>query len=632
MPLTQENRLIAVDTPLGRDVLLLLGFKGREEVSNPFRFELDLISENHNISFESIVGKNVTVSIILADGSKRYFNGIVASFSQGRGGAETGSDPRFSYYTAVMVPWLWLLARYADVKIFQELSTPDIVEKVFTDREFSDFKLQLQGNYEKRTYCVQYRETDFNFISRLLEEEGIYYYFEHEKGKHTLVLADSPSGHKPCPKQDSARYQITAGGHEEEDVITGLDRSKAIRCGKYALNDYNYLMPNTDLRTNVSSRQMLGPGKREIYDYPGLYPNKGRGDHLTTVRMEEEEAQITTITGTSVCRAFTTGYRFTLQDHYRQDMNHKAYVLTGIDHEAYQGADYPGVTGDGGGEESTYSNSFECIPYDVPYRPLCRAEKTRVHGTQTAVVVGPSGEEIYTDDLGRIKVQFHWDREGKKDENSSCWIRVGQLWAGPQWGAMYIPRIGQEVVVDFLEGDPDRPLVIGCVYHKAHMPPLDLTAEKTRSTIKSDSTIGGGGFNEFRFEDKKGQEEIYIHAQRDMKEEVEHDKSTTVKHDETRKVENDHTVTIMNNDSLNVTGKQDIQVTGPVTIQWLGGAQVTIGGSGLTINSPTVTITAGTITLHTPTLIVDGIVQCTNLIASVGVVSPAYSPGVGNII
>jgi type VI secretion system secreted protein VgrG len=220
MPLTQENRLIAVDTPLGKDVLLLLGFKGREEVSDPFHFELELLSENHNVSFESIVGKNATVSIVLADGSKRFFNGIVASFSQGRGGAEAGSDPRFSYYSAVLVPWLWLLTRYADVKIFQELRTPDIIEKVFTDRGFPDFKLQLQGSYEKRTYCVQYRETDFNFVSRLMEEEGIYYYFEHEQGKHTLVLADLPSGHKPCPKQDAARYQISAGGFDEEDVIT----------------------------------------------------------------------------------------------------------------------------------------------------------------------------------------------------------------------------------------------------------------------------------------------------------------------------------------------------------------------------------------------------------------------------
>jgi type VI secretion system secreted protein VgrG len=562
MSITQENRVIAVDTPLGRDVLLLLGFKGHEEISTPFQFELEMVSENHNISFESIVGKNATISVVLADGGERFFNGVVAGFSQGRGGEQAGSDPRYSFYSATLVPWVWLLKRYADVRVFQEMTTPDIVEKIFNDRGFSDFKLQLQGNYEKRTYCVQYRETDFNFVSRLLEEEGIYYYFEHDRVKHTLVLADSASGHKPCPRQDSARYQITTGGQLEEDVITSLDVSKQVRVGKCVLNDYNYEMPNTDLKTNVSSRQMLGPGKREVYDYPGLYPNKGRGDRLTTVRMEEEEAQITSIRGTSDCRAFTTGYRFTLQDFYRQDMNNKAYVLTRLSHEGYEGASYPGLQT--AAPDYVYANSFECIPYDVLYRPLRRAEKPRVFGTQTAVVVGPSGEEIHTDDLGRIKVQFHWDREGKKDENSSCWIRVGQLWAGPQWGAVYIPRIGQEVIVDFLEGDPDRPLVVGCVYHKSNMPPLNLPGEKTRSTIKSDSTIGGGGFNEIRFEDKKGKEEIYIHAQKDKTVDVGNDRTVTIYHDDTLTVEQgNRTTTVKQKDDLHTVSLGNMLVKVP---------------------------------------------------------------------
>ncbi|HBD09961.1 MAG TPA: type VI secretion system tip protein VgrG, partial [Syntrophobacteraceae bacterium] len=463
MPITQENRAISVDTPLGRDVLCLLGFKGHEEISTPFQFELEMVSENHNISFESIVGKNVTISVVLADGSVRFFNGIVAGFRQGSGGEQAGSDPRYSFYNATMVPWVWLLSRYANVRIFQEMTTPDIVEKIFSDRGFSDFKRQLQGDYKKRTYCVQYRETDFNFISRLLEEEGIFYYFEHERGKHTLVLADSSSAQKPCPKQETARYQISAGGQLEEDVITALDVRKEVRVGKYVLNDYNYEMPNTDLKTNVSSRQMIGPPPREVYDYPGLYPNKDRGDHLTTVRMEEEEARITTIHGESDCRSFTSGYRFTLQDFYRQDMNNKAYVLTSLDHQAYEGANYPGLQSTS--PEYYYGNVFEGIPNDVPFRPLRRAEKPRVFGTQTAVVVGPSGEEIHTDDLGRIKVQFHWDRYGKMNENSSCWIRVSQLWAGKQWGAMHLPRIGQEVIVDFLEGDPDRPIITGRVYN-----------------------------------------------------------------------------------------------------------------------------------------------------------------------
>ncbi len=629
MPLTQDNRLMAIDTPLGRDVLLLTGFRGAEAISSPFSFELSLISENHDISFESIIGKNVTVSLVLADGQQRVFNGLVSRFCQGRGGGEEGSDPRFSHYAATMVPWVWLLQHMADVRIFQELNAPDIIEKIFRESGFNDFRIKLSGSYEKRDYCVQFRETHFNFVSRLMEEEGIFYYFEHERGKHTLILADSPSEHKNCPHQESARYQISAGMPLEEDVIQGLVKAQEVKPAKMTLNDYNYSMPNTDLRSSVSSRQVQGQGEREVYDFPGLYPNKGRGERLTTVRMEEEEARITTIEGSSNCRAFTTGYRFTLKDHYKNDWNNRAYVLTEIEHEGSQGGNFPGARGEGG---FSYSNRFRCIPIDVPFRPESRATKPVVHGTQTAVVVGPAGEEIYTDELGRIKVQFHWDRKGKKDENSSCWIRVGQLWAGAQWGAVFIPRIGQEVIVAFLEGNPDRPLVIGCVYHQSNQPPLDLPGEKTRSTVKSDSTIGGGGFNEIRFEDKKGQEEIYVHAEKDQTIEVGNDENRTVNHD--------RTITIMNNSTKTVQGKQDTTVMQAVTINWMQGATVTIGASGLTVSSagpisitaPSVTVSAGSISLATPVVQVAGIVQCTTLVASVGVVSPSYSPGVGNIV
>mgnify|MGYP000891226820 CR=1 FL=1 len=632
MRLTQENRLIAADTPLGRDVLLLTSFQGKESMSHLFEFELSFISENHNISFESIVGKNVTASIFLPDGSKRYWNGIVSRFSQGRGGEERGSDPRYSTYAATVVPWLWLLTHCADIRIFQEMKAPDIIEKVFTDRGFQDFKLQLHGNYEKREYCVQFRETDFAFVSRLMEEEGIFYFFEHEQGKHTLVLADDPSEHKPCPKQDKARYQISGSAQLREDVITGFQKIQQVQANQYTLNDYNYKMPNTDLKANVSSRQGQGSKPREIYDFPGLYTNKGQGEHFTTIRMEEEETRITTLVGTSECRAFTTGYRFTLQDYYRDELNNKGYALTTLEHQANQGVNYPGVGMVGGSSDLAYSNRFECIPIDVKYRPERRTPRPVVHGTQTAVVVGPQGEEIYTDDLGRIKVQFHWDRKGKKDENSSCWIRVGQLWAAAQWGGLFIPRIDQEVIVAFHEGNPDRPVVIGCVYHKNNEPPVKLPDKKTQSTIKSDSTIGGGGFNEIRFEDKKGQEEIYIHAERDQVIEVGNDEKHTIDHD--------HTVLIKNNESQTVQGTEDIKIVGDVTIQCLKGVTVTIGPSGLTLSSagaisitaPSVTISSGSITLATPVVQVAGIVQCTTLVASVGVTSPMYSPGVGNIV
>lgn len=562
MPYTQENRFIAIDTPLGTDVLLLTGFSGAEGLSSLFSFELDMLSENHNITFKDIIGKNVTVSITLADGGKRFFNGIISRFSQGRGGGEAGGDPLFSYYRATMVPWLWLLTMTADSRIFQKLSVPDIVEKIFSEKGVKDFEVRLHGSYDQRDYCVQYRETDFNFVSRLLEEEGIYYFFEHEDKKHTLILTDVPEEHKPCPKQESARYQLSAGGWLAEDVITSLEMTQEIRPGKYTLNDFNFEMPNTDLKVETPGRQTLGPGEREIYDYPGDYSKRAQGDRLSNIRMQEEEAKITDIVAFSVCRAFTSGYRFDLLDYYRSDMNEKSYVLTSVNH----GATEP-VGGSGQGSEASYTNSFTCIPFDVPYRPPRVTPKPMVEGTQTAIVVGPAGEEIYTDEHGRVKVQFHWDREGKKDENSSCWIRVSQVWAGAGWGAMYIPRIGHEVIVNFIEGDPDRPIITGRVYHGTNKPPYPLPDEKTKSTIKSDSSLGGGGFNEIRFEDKKGEEQIFIHAEKNQDVRIKKDLLTWIGNESHLIVKKDQLEQVEGDKHLTVTGDHNEKVGGTISIK-----------------------------------------------------------------
>ncbi|MBI5656716.1 MAG: type VI secretion system tip protein VgrG, partial [Geobacter sp.] len=294
-------------------------------------------------------------------------------------------------------------------------------------------------------------------------------------------------------------------GQQDEDSISALEVTQEIRAGKYTLNDFNFETPAANLMVEVPAKQTVGPGEREVYDYPGRYDKRAEGDGVAKVRMQEEEAAITVINGSGNCRAFTSGCRFTLQGYSRDDMNEKDYVITSIRHDAKQ--EYAS------GETETelaYVNNFTCIPFDVPYRPLRKTPKPVVRGSQTAIVVGPSGEEIYTDKYGRIKVQFHWDREGKNDENSSCWIRVAQVWAGTGWGAMFIPRIGHEVIVDFLEGDPDKPIITGRVYHGTNNPPYKLPDEKTKSTIKTNSSPGGGGFNEIRFEDKKHEEQIFI--------------------------------------------------------------------------------------------------------------------------
>ena len=516
MAFTQENRLLKLDTPLGDDALLLQGLTGREGISQLFKFDLDLLSDQNDIDFTDIIGQQVTIRVLLSDGStERYFNGYVSRFAQ------SGSDTRFTHYQMEVVPWLWFLTRIADCRIFQNMTIPDIIQKVFQSRGYSDFKSSLTATYDPREYCVQYRETDFNFVSRLMEQYGIFYYFEHDDGKHTMVLADSPSVHQDCPEQASANYNLTSGDLDSEDVVTAWHMEQELRTGKYSHTDYNFETPSTSLMSNEPTVVEVGGNtKFEIYDYPGDHLDTSHGGTLAKVRMQEEEAGHMTITGASVCRAFTSGYKFELKDHYRSDMN-DSYILTEVQHVASVGSYSQGQSN----EAAHYSNHFTCIPADVPFRPPRLTPKPFVQGPQTALVVGKSGEEIWVDKYGRIKVQFYWDRLGQKDENSSCWIRVSQPWGGKSWGAMWIPRMGQEVVVSFVEGDPDRPLITGRVYNADQTVPYTLPDHQTVSTFMSRSSKGGASanYNEIRFEDKQGNEQIFINAERDMDHRVEVD-------------------------------------------------------------------------------------------------------------
>jgi len=583
MPYTQEHRPIRIATPLGDDELLITAFRGSEEISRLFHFELSLLSHNHSIDFKKIIGGNVTVSILLGNGEERFFNGLVASFSQSSGNVEAeGSGEVFSQYTATIVPWLWLLTKTADLRIFQGKSAVDIIEQIFTEKGLSDFTKKLNATYSPRTYCVQYRETDFSFISRLMEEEGISYYFSHENGKHTLVLADANNAYSPCPHHEKVRYQhSTVGrGNLEEDMIKTLELRNEIRVGKYSLNDYNFETPATNLLVEMESTQNLGPGEKEVYDYPGLYDKRAGGDSLARVRIQEQEARIASITGASDVRSFASGYSFTLEDYFREEMNNKKYLLIAVNHSAQQQG-----FGSGDGGVNSYTNAFTCIPFDTPFSPPRLTPKPVVEGVQTAIVVGPAGEEIHTDKFGRVKVQFHWDRESKANENSSCWMRVGQVWAGNCWGAMHIPRIGQEVIVDFLEGDPDRPIIIGSVYHGTNMPPYPLPDEKTKTTIKSNSSKGGGGFNELRFEDKKGSEQIFIHGEKDFDLRVKNDRKEYIGNERHLTVETDQFALvkksknqIVKEDYLeNVGGDYNTAVGGDRVAKITGGDNLTCG-------------------------------------------------------
>jgi type VI secretion system secreted protein VgrG len=556
---TQASRALRIDTPLGSDTLLLRSFSGQEGVSQLFRFQLELLSENDSISFDSIVGKKVTVHLQILD-SERGFNGFISRFSQGR------RDENLTYYRAEMVPWLWFLTRKADCRIFQHKTAPDIIKKVFEDLGFQDFQFRLYGSFRPRDYCVQYRETNFNFVSRLMEEEGICYFFEHSQdgSKHTLVLANDEGAHKPCPGQPKARCDLVSGGRRFEDVISEWRVEQEYRPSAWAHTDYNFETPSTDLMVSVKEE-----GTYEIYDYPGVYTKKGDGDQLAKTRLQETLAFKSRVSGKSNCRCFTAGSLVEVTDHYRKDMNQK-WMLTAVYHQCTMGEAY--ISG-GNDEGFFYSNTFECIPASVPFRPLRVTPKPSVQGCQTALVVGPDGEEIYTDKYGRVKVQFHWDREGKKNENSSCWIRVSSPWAGKGWGGISIPRIGQEVVVDFLEGDPDQPIIVGRVYHAESMPPFPLPAMAVVSGLKSNSTKGGGGYNEMSMNDTKGKEMVTIHAQYDMSSTVEHDDTQTIHNNRTITVDGTHTETVTkavtenykNNQTTTVDGTNTETVKGAVT-------------------------------------------------------------------
>jgi type VI secretion system secreted protein VgrG len=564
MGYTQENRMLRVETPLGKDKLLLHAVTGAEEVSTPFRYSLECYSENASLSANDLLGKGVTITLIDGNGHEHCTHGLVRRFVQ------QGRHEQLTAYTAEIVPWTWFLSLTQDSRIFQKLSVLDIVGKVFEKSPDAKYRVACSKAYPKRDYCVQYRESDLHFISRLLEQEGIFYFFEHEKGKHTMVLADSPSAIKSCGK---ARFTATPEAWGRAGVVLAVDAETAVQTGKVTLRDYDYLKPATKLE------ERTGIAPWEHYDYPGGFSEKGDGDRLARVRLECAESLARIVRGSSTCAGFRPGFKWTLEEHYRRDLNSE-YLLLGVRTDVRAG-DY--TSWDEGG--FTYRNEFVAIPATAPYHPPRITQRPQVVGSQTAVVVGKSGEEIWVDKYGRVKVQFHWDREGKKDENSSCWVRVASTWAGKSWGAIHLPRIGEEVIVDFLEGDPDQPIITGRVFNADRMPPYKLPDNQTQSGLLTRSSKGGSAAtaNELRFEDKKGSEEILLHAERDLEIEVENDRATTITKNDDRTVEEgDDTHAIKK-------GKQTITIQGDQTLTIKQGNQAVTLDQG----NQTITITMG---------------------------------------
>ncbi|HEV8542167.1 MAG TPA: type VI secretion system tip protein TssI/VgrG [Verrucomicrobiae bacterium] len=505
MPLNQEQRLLAIETALGADALVVRSVSIDERISRLFSIDAQLRSEQGEIEFDDVLGKNVTIRVELGENDTRYFNGFVSRLVQL---ANVGAN---ATYRAEIVPWLWFLTRTADCRIFQNKSIPDIIEEVFKGHGFGDYELKLSGSYAPWEFCVQYRETDFNFVSRLMEEEGIYYFFEHENGKHTLIIADGANAHVTAEGYDSITFQELEAGGTEDKAITDWTIQKEVQPVTYSLNDYSFEKPKTSLRSSANTSRSYGGADFEIYDYPGEYEKPGEGDYLAQVRLDEYQSQYEVLRGTTNAGGMRTGCKFSMTDHPRSDQN-RDYLITGVSMHLAAG-EY--ASGEGAGGDSL-SCQFTAIPFAQAFRPPRLTPKPIVQGPQTAVVSGPKGEEIHVDKYGRVKVQFHWDRYGKGDENSSCFIRVSQGWAGKSWGMIYTPRIGQEVIVEFLEGDPDRPIITGRVYNDAVMPPYQLPDKKAISTLKSNSTKGGGGFNEIRLDDTKGSEQLFIQGEKNQ--------------------------------------------------------------------------------------------------------------------
>lgn len=488
--LSQSERLLQLNTVLGAEQELYpIHFSGAEYIASPFQFNLSMVSFATAIDAKKIIGTPVSVQLN-AGAAPRYFHGLVTRFNAG------AIKDGVRYYDALVQPWLSLLNYTSDCRIFHNKNVIEIAQAIFQEFKFSNYSIANinQAKYAKRDYCVQYQETTLNFLHRLFQEEGIVYYFVHEASKHTLVLADSNNAFKNCA--ENVEFNNGSG---KSACLHQWRRQKAFYSGQCQHTDFNFEAPGQSLHTQqTGTAKLLIAQKFGLYHYPGDYADISTGKAVSQQRFEAQELNHDLVSGGGNYPAFTAGAKFTFANAPAAE-DEGDYILLEVAHYASDGTYLHGEAG-----EQNYGNEFMCLPAKVPVRPMTNAVKPVIYGTQTAIVTGPPGEELYTDHYGRVKVQFYWDRQGKKDDTSSCWIRVAQNLAGNGWGMQFMPRIGQEVVVQFLEGDPDRPLIIGSVYNADHLPPYVLLDYQTRSGIKTHSTKGGGAndANELRFEDR----------------------------------------------------------------------------------------------------------------------------------
>ncbi|QMV63574.1 type VI secretion system tip protein TssI/VgrG [Pseudomonas berkeleyensis] len=557
--------------------LQVLEFNGREAISQPYRFDVELISERPDLDLTSLLHQRAFLAFSPnGDG----IHGLIHRVEQGESGK------RLTRYRLAIVPQLAYLAHRTNQRIFQHLTVPQIVAQVLEEHGIVEGGYQFQLGptvYPERDYCVQYDESDLHFVQRLCEEEGIHYHFQHSESGHVLMFGDDQTAFaklgQPTP------YIQDSGMTADDPVIKRLALRLETRTRRTTRRDYDFEQPRLLLEAAYQGEQAGendGLPDLEDYDYPGRYTDRTRGKHLAKRALERHRADYRQLDGQSDQPRLVTGHLLEISEHPRSDWN-DLWLLTEVLHEGKQpqvleesvtsdsvlgkglSALLSSVTGQADASvdddfRQGYRNRFLATPWDVPYRPSLAHPKPRILGSQSAVVTGPAGEEIHCDQYGRVKVQFFWDREGQADEKTSCWLRVSSSWAGDRYGAITIPRIGMEVLVTFLEGDPDQPLVTGCLYHAEHVVPYELPANKTRSVFKTLSSPGGGGYNELRIEDRKGAEQIYIHAQRDWDENIEHDQKIRVGNERHDTVEKNSYTELMAEEHLTVTADRKVEV------------------------------------------------------------------------
>lgn len=563
----QDTRIAKLTTPLGKDVLSTARFDGTEGVSELFEFRVEAVSKDENIDFDKALGLNATLSLKSYDFDKRYFDGIM---TEAQWVGVRGTD---YVYRVVLRPWLWLLGHQTDSRIFANMTAPDIISEVFSAHGFAKFSDRLTKSYRSLEYCVQFRESDLAFVSRLMEQEGISYYFKHEDGAHTLVLSDSNSSYDPI--EGSNRDFIPVSGTEQRDNerIYHWIPERRFTSGKMVLNEYDYKKPPANMKVEKQGSSSYANSKLEIYDYPGNYYETGDGNAYAEARLNAEQALDNRILSSGDAVHCYPGGLMTLEKHPNDSQN-REYLILRSTHTFVSESFRSGSVMHA---DDTYQGNYELLPSDKPFAVPQTTVKPRIYGPQTARVVGDG--EIDVDEDGRIMVEFHWDRDDQKSRR----CRLAQVWAGKEWGGIFIPRVGMEAVVNFLDGDPDRPLVVGTLYNADNKPPYSLPGDKTIAGWKSESSEGGGGYNEFIFDDKKGQELVRFHAEKDLE--------GKVKNDETREVDHDRDTTIGNNDTLDVSKVLDI-TAGQKIVMKVGMSKITMTTTKIKIEAMDIEIKA----------------------------------------